>query len=207
MAIVRISGRRPTVEEMNGGATGDSGWTRSPRPALSAARSSALTATPARFPAGRFGARRRRRGVPGCRATSTLRRWRRGVAAGVGGGGYLKGSTRGTRSCARHRPGRPPPAPRSANQPCLRLRARFAEVRISTGTNEAVEVDGATMNRSLDKFALTESRSYSRRLVQNRRPSSRASGAAPRPWLAASPRRGFRHARARRLPQRPAGQG
>jgi uncharacterized repeat protein (TIGR01451 family) len=40
-------------------------------------------------------------------------------------------------------------------------------VHISTGTNEAVEVRGAKLNRSLDKFAVTESRSYPRRLVQN----------------------------------------
>src|SRR5262249_33947433 len=47
---------------------------------------------------------------------------------------------------------------------------RFAEVRVSTGTNEAVEVHGASINQKLDKFAMTENRSYARRLVQNQAP-------------------------------------
>ena len=44
---------------------------------------------------------------------------------------------------------------------------RFAEVRVSTGTNEAVEVQGPAIKQKLDKFAQAESRSFSRRLVQN----------------------------------------
>jgi uncharacterized repeat protein (TIGR01451 family) len=43
---------------------------------------------------------------------------------------------------------------------------RFAEVRISTGTNEAIEVHGPAINRATDKYAQAESRAYARRLVQ-----------------------------------------
>ena len=47
---------------------------------------------------------------------------------------------------------------------------RFAEVRVSTGTNEAIEVHNASLNRSIDKYAEADSRSHSRRLVQKQAP-------------------------------------
>jgi uncharacterized repeat protein (TIGR01451 family) len=47
---------------------------------------------------------------------------------------------------------------------------RFAEVRVSTGTNQTVEIHGPAINLKLDRFATAENRAYSKRLVQNQSP-------------------------------------
>src|SRR5271165_1345933 len=162
MAIVRIGGRRPTVEEINAGATGDFGLDAV---AAIGAVHCPFTSTDC---------------APVCGTLPPAGRpWLprdeylcdggdQGAPAGIGEGGNLKGIDPRD-AVMRFDVGlndRRAPRVLPTNRVCV-YAPRFAEVRIRTGTNEAVEVHGATLNRSLDKFALTESRSYSRRLVQN----------------------------------------
>jgi uncharacterized repeat protein (TIGR01451 family) len=169
MAIVRIGGRRPTAQEINAGATGDVALDAVA--AIGAVRCpfSGPEGEPCSLPCG-----------PVCGTPPPPgRRWLprdeylcdggdQGQPAGVGGDGNLKGIDPrdavmkfdvglADRTQARVLP---------TNRVCL-YAPRFAEVRISTGTNEAIEVHAPSLNRALDKSAQTESRSHSRRLVQN----------------------------------------
>jgi uncharacterized repeat protein (TIGR01451 family) len=172
MAIVRIGGRRPTLEEINAGATGDLGLD-----AVAAVGAihcpftstdgdacplpcSAVCGTPP--PPGRPWLPRDEYLCDG---------GDQGAPAGVGDSGNMKGiDPRDAVMRFDVGPGdRRQPRILPTNRVCV-YAPRFAEVRISTGTNEAIEVHGPTMNRSLDKFALAESRSHSRRLVQNQAP-------------------------------------
>ncbi|MGA7500953.1 MAG: DUF11 domain-containing protein, partial [Isosphaeraceae bacterium] len=169
MAIVRIGGRRPTLEEINAGATGDLGLDAVAAVGAVRCPFTSTDGEPCRLPCGPVC------GTPPPPGRPWLPRDEylcdggdQGEPAGVGEGGNIKGIDprdavmRFDVGLNDRRQLRVLPT----NRVCV-YAPRFAEVRISTGTNEAVEVHGATMNRSLDKFALTESRSHSRRLVQN----------------------------------------
>ena len=80
-----------------------------------------------------------------------------------------------------------PAAPHAADQRVCVYAPRFAEVRVSTGTNEAVEVTGRRFEQSLDKSRARRA-AYSRRLVQNQS-AELARKRSPRPgqWPAVSP--------------------
>ncbi|MBV8126881.1 MAG: DUF11 domain-containing protein [Planctomycetaceae bacterium] len=169
MAIVRIGRRRPTLDEINAGATGDLGLDAV---AAVGAVHCPFTSTdnePCQLPCGPVC------GTPPPPGRPWLPRDEylcdggdQGEPAGVGEGGNITGIDPRD-AVMRFDVGldnKRQPRVLPTNRVCV-YAPRFAEVRISTGTNEAVEVHGATMNRSLDKFALTESRSYSCRLVQN----------------------------------------
>src|SRR5271157_4829115 len=169
MAIVRIGGRRPTLEEINAGATGDLGLDAVAAVGAVHCPFTSTDCEPCQLPCG-----------PACGTLPPAGRpWLprdeylcdggdQGAPAGVGEGGNIKGIDPRD-AVMRFDVGlddRRQPRVLPTNRVCV-YAPRFAEVRISTGTNEAIEVHGATMNRSLDKFALTEGRSHSRRLVQN----------------------------------------
>ncbi len=168
IAIVRIGGRRPTVDEINAGATGDVGLDAVAAVGNVHCPFVSTDNEPCTLPCG-----------PVCGPPPPVKPWLprdeylcdggdQGEPAGIGEGGNIKGIDPrdavmrfdvglNDRQKTRFLP---------TNRVCV-YAPRFAEVRISTGTNEAVEVHGATLNRSLDKFALRESRAYPRPLVQN----------------------------------------
>jgi uncharacterized repeat protein (TIGR01451 family) len=172
MAIVRIGGRRPTFEELNAGATGDVGLDAVA--ASDGGRCPFVSAegTPCTMPCGPVC------GTPPPPGRPWLPRDEylcdggdQGSPAGVGGDGNLKGVDPrdalirfdiGLNDLRQHRV-------LPTNRVCV-YAPRFAEVRVSTGTNEAKEIHGPSINQSIDKFALAESRSYSKRLVQNQSP-------------------------------------
>ena len=172
MAIVRIGGRRPTVEEINAGATGDAGLDAVAAVGAVRCPFTIPSGDPCPLPCGPVC------GTPPPPGRPWLPRDEylcdggdEGQPAGVGGDGNLKGIDPrdavmrfdvGLADRSQHRV-------LPTNRVCV-YAPRFAEVRISTGTNQAIEVHGASLNRSLDKFALSESRSHSRRLVQNQAP-------------------------------------
>jgi uncharacterized repeat protein (TIGR01451 family) len=168
MAIVRIGGRRPSDEEIQAGETGDVG--------LDAVASIGRTRCPFSSPEGEPCSQPC---GPVCGSPPPPGRpWLprdeylcdggdQGAPAGIGGDGNLRGIDprdavmRFDIGLDDRRQGRVLPT----NRVCV-YAPRFAEVRISTGTNEAVEVHGPSLNRATDKYALAESRAYSRRLVQ-----------------------------------------
>ena len=172
MAIVRIGGRRPTTEEINAGATGDLGLDAVA--AVGAVRCPFISTDgdPCSLPCGPVC------GTPPPPGRPWLPRDEylcdggdQGAPAGVGGDGGLKGIDPrdavmkfdvglGDRRQPRVLP---------TNRVCV-YAPRFAEVQVSTGTNEAIEVHSASLNRTTDKSAQAESRSHSRRLVQNQAP-------------------------------------
>ena len=172
MAIVRIGGRRPTVEEIHAGATGDLGLD-----AVAAVGSDPLPVRQHRWrplPASlRTGLHR-----PAPPSRPMLPRDEylcdggdQGEPAGVGEGGNIKGIDPRD-AVIRFDIGlgdRVKPRVLPTNRVCV-YAPRFAEVRISTGTNQTIEVHGASLNRALDKYAVSEGRSYARRLVQNQSP-------------------------------------
>jgi len=187
MAIVRIGGRRPTVEEINAGATGDFGLDAVAAVGAVHCPFTSTDCEPCQLPCGPVCGTLPPAGRPWLPRDEYLcDGGDHGAPAGMGEGGNIKGIDPrdavmrfdvglGDRRAPRVLP---------TNRVCV-YAPRFAEVRISTGTNEAIEVHGATLNRSLDKFALTEGRSHSRRLVQNQsaeltRERSRAQGLAGR---------------------------
>jgi uncharacterized repeat protein (TIGR01451 family) len=172
MAIVRIGGRRPTPEELSAGATGDLGLDAAAAmrpghcPFVSTDGEPCQLPCDAACPAPPPPARPwLPRDEYLCDGGDT------GSPAGVGRDGYLNGID--PRDAVMkfdiglddRRQSRVLPT----NRVCV-YAPRFAEVRISTGTNEAVEVHGPAQNRRLEKFEATHSRAFSRRLVQNQAP-------------------------------------
>jgi uncharacterized repeat protein (TIGR01451 family) len=169
MAIVRIGGRRPTPEELQAGATGDV--------VLDSVASIGNIHCPFSNPGGEACS------LPCGPVCGTPpppgRPWLpkdeylcdggdQGTPAAVAGDGNLRGIDPrdavmqfdvGLDDLRRHRV-------LPTNRVCV-YAPRFAEVEISTGTNEAVEVHAPSLNRAIDKYALAESRSGSRRLVQH----------------------------------------
>jgi uncharacterized repeat protein (TIGR01451 family) len=172
MAIVRIGGRRPTVEEINAGATGDVGLDAVAALGSGHCPFTCSSGDPCPLPCGPVC------GTPPPPGRPWLPRDEylcdggdQGKPASVAGDGNLTGIDPrdavmkfdiGLADRTKHRV-------LPTNRVCV-YAPRFAEVKISTGTNQAVEVHGASLNRSLDKFAFAESRSHSRRLVQNQSP-------------------------------------
>jgi uncharacterized repeat protein (TIGR01451 family) len=172
MAIVRIGGRKPTEEEINAGATGDLGLDAL---AMVGAVHCPFTSTngdPCPLPCGPVC------GTPPPPGRPWLPRDEylcdggdQGTPAGVGGDGGLRGIDPcdavmkfdvglGDRLKPRVLP---------TNRVCV-YAPRFAEVQVRTGANEAIEVHAASLNRKAEKYAEADSRSYSRRLVQNQAP-------------------------------------
>lgn len=172
MAIVRIGGRRPSIEEINAGATGDIGLDSVA--AIGAVRCpfSSPAGDPCPLPCGPVC------GTPPPPGRPWLPRDEylcdggdQGLPAGVGGDGSLKGIDPrdavirfdiGLGDRIKHRV-------LPTNRVCV-YAPRFAEVHVSTGTNQAVEVHGASLNRTIDKFAQAEGRTRFGRMVQNQAP-------------------------------------
>ena len=210
MAIVRIGGRRPTLEEINAGATGDLGLDAVAAVGAVRCPFTSTDGEPCQLPCGPVC------GTPPPPGRPWLPRDEylcdggdQGEPAEVGEGGNIKGID--PRDAVMRfdvgRDDRRQPRVLPTNRVCV-YAPRFAEVRISTGTNEAVEVHGAKMNRCARQV-----RADGKPLLfppPGSEPGRRARARAePRPghgWPHL-PRRRFQHARARRLPQRPAGQG
>jgi uncharacterized repeat protein (TIGR01451 family) len=172
IAIVRIGGRRPTVEEINAGATGDCGLDAVVAAGVgrcpyigSAGEPCALPCSPACTPL-----------RPATRPVLPRDEYLcdggdQGTPAGVGDGGAITGIDPRD-AVMRFDVGlgdRRQPRILPTNRVCV-YAPRFAEVHISTGTNEAVEVHGAALGRTADRSVQAEGLSYSRRLVQNQSP-------------------------------------
>ena len=182
MAIVRIGGRRPTVEEINAGTTGDAGLDAVAAVGAVRCPFTIPSGDPCPLPCGPVC------GTPPPPGRPWLPRDEylcdggdEGQPAGVGGDGNLKGIDPrdavmrfdvGLADRSQHRV-------LPTNRVCV-YAPRFAEIRISTGTNQAIEVHSASLNRSLDKFALSESRSIPAAWSRTRRPSLPATGNEPR---------------------------
>ena len=208
MAIVRIGGRQPTAEEMNAGATGDLGLD-----AVAAVTGGTLPVRRHRrrpLPAAlRPGLRHAASAGPALAAPRRvpLRRRRPGTPADVGGDGGLAGHRPARRGHEVRRRPDDRAAPRPADEPGLRLRPRGSPRSGSApGPTRPSRSTTPSLNRSLDKYAEAESRSYSRRLVQNQaaelaRERRRAQDLDGRVFAGED----SEPARRRRLPQRPAG--
>jgi uncharacterized repeat protein (TIGR01451 family) len=169
MAIVRIGGRRPSIEELNGGAIGDTGLDAIANSGRMRCPFVGTEGTPCPLPCGPVC------GTPPPPGRPWLPRDEYlcdggdgGIPAQVGGDGSLQGIDprdavmRFDIGLDEFRKPRVLPT----NRVCV-YAPRFAEIRVSTGTNEAIEVHGPAINQKLDNVALAENRSYSRRLVQN----------------------------------------
>jgi uncharacterized repeat protein (TIGR01451 family) len=192
MAIVRIGGRHPTPEEVEGGPAGDLGldWvgrlgtgacpylrqdgTRCPLtsgPACTAPGSSASART----------------GLP--RDEFLCDGGDRGIPATVGPGGRL-GGIEPRDAVVRFDIGLTPrvqPRVLPTNVVCI-YAPRFAEVRVLTGTNATVDVQGPKVDLAVETPMLARNMEGSRRLVQNQAPElarnrSRASGFKGREWV------------------------
>src|SRR5262249_6639743 len=157
--IVRIGGRRPTIEEVNGGAAGDLGldWVTAtgagPCPFLNPdgrhcslpsgpACSSPPPPTPARLPSDEYLCDRGAHGIP----------------ATVGSDGRL-GGVEPRDAVVRFDIGlgdRVQPRILPTNIVCV-YAPRFAEVRVSTGPNETIEVRGPKTGVSLESSQLARS--------------------------------------------------
>ena len=169
MAIVRIGGRRPSIEELNGGATGDTGLDAIAAAGRMRCPFVSTDGNPCPLPCGPVC------GTPPPPGRPWLPRDEylcdggdQGLPASIGGDGNLHGVDPRD-AVMRFDIGledRRQPRVLPTNRVCV-YAPRFAEIRVSTGTNEAIEVHGAAINQKIDTFALAENRSYSRRLVQN----------------------------------------
>ncbi len=190
MAIVRIGGRRPTVEEVNGGSAGDLGldWI------------AGVGTGPCPF-ANQDGKRCTMPCGPVCTAPAPkvqtlLPRDEylcdggdRGIPVTVGSDGRL-GGIEPRDAIVRFDIGlgdRVKPRILPTNVVCV-YAPRFAEVRVSTGTNEAVDVQGPRSGIKIETPLLARNRAESRRLVQNQsaelsRNRARASGLKGREWI------------------------
>jgi uncharacterized repeat protein (TIGR01451 family) len=171
VAIVRIGGRRPTLDEIQAGATGDLALDRLAAP--SAGRCPfACGAVPCTLPSG-----------PACPPLEPGNRpmlprdeylcdgGDHGVKAGVGAGGALQGVDprdaviRFDVGIDRY----PDPKILPTNRVCI-YAPRFAEVKVSTGTIENVEIHGVNLNTLTQKPSQAEKTDDIRRLVQNQAP-------------------------------------
>lgn len=172
IAIVRIGGRRPTGEEVNAGATGDLGLDAAAVTGTTHCPFTGTDGVPCQLPCDTQCA------TPPPAARSWLPRDEylcdggdAGSPAGVGADGYLKGIDPRD-AVIRFDIGlddRKQPRILPTNRVCV-YAPRFAEVRVSTGTNEAVEIHGTAIKQKLDRFDVAEGRAFSRRLVQNQAP-------------------------------------
>ncbi|QEH32782.1 hypothetical protein OJF2_12630 [Aquisphaera giovannonii] len=168
MAIVRVGGRRPSVEEIQAGATGDVGLDAIAAVGSTRCPFSSPEGDPCQLPCGPVC------GTPPPPGRPWLPRDEylcdggdAGAPAGVGGEGSLQGIDPrdavmkfdiglGDRTKHRILP---------TNRVCL-YAPRFAEVQVSTGTNEAIEVHGANYNRTVEVASRADGRSHANRLVQ-----------------------------------------
>ncbi len=172
IAIVRIGGRRPTVEEINAGATGDCGLDAVVANGVGWCPYIGTTGEPCEQPCGPVCAPL----PPGTRPVLPRDEYLcdggdQGEPAGAGGGGAITGIDPRD-AVMRFDVGlgdRRQPRILPTNRVCV-YAPRFAEVHISTGTNEAVEVHGAALGRTTDKSVQAQGLSYARRLVQNQSP-------------------------------------
>ena len=210
MAIVRIGGRRPTLEEIKAGATGDLGLDAVAAVGAVHCPFTSTDGEPCQLPCGPVC------GTPPPPGRPWLPRDEylcdggdQGEPAGVGEGGNIKGIDPRD-AVMRFDIGLndKPAAPRSANQPCLRLRPP-----VRRGPHQHGHERGGRGARSDDEPLARQVRADGKPLSfppPGSEPGRRARARAePRPghgWPHLR-RRGFQHARARRLPQRPAGQG
>jgi uncharacterized repeat protein (TIGR01451 family) len=190
MAIVRIGGRRPTIEEVNAGATGDIGmdWaagigtgpcpfirqdgTRCPMPSGPKCTAPAAPSQPP-LPRDEFLCDGGDRGIP----------------VTIGSDGRL-GGVEPRDAVVRFDIGlgdRITPRILPTNVVCV-YAPRFAEVRVTTGTNETVDVQGPRSGTSIETPLLARNLAESRRVVQNQSPElarnrARASGMKGRNWI------------------------
>ncbi len=172
MAIVRIGGRRPTVEEVNGGSAGDLGldWVGAigtgPCPFLR------QDGTRCPMPCG-----------PVCTAPAPPTRpllprdeylcdgGDRGIPVTVGPDGRL-GGVEPRDAVVRFDIGRGElvkPRVLPTNVVCI-YAPRFAEVRVTTGTNATIDIQGPKVNHAIETPLLARNQAESRRLVQNQSP-------------------------------------
>jgi uncharacterized repeat protein (TIGR01451 family) len=172
MAIVRIGGRRPTVDEIQAGETGDTGLDAVASIGRGRCPFSSPEGAPCSQPIGPVCGSPPPPGRPWLPRDEYLcDGGDQGDPAGVAGDGNLRGIDprdavmRFDIGLDDRRQARVLPT----NRVCV-YAPRFAEVRVSLATNEAVEVHGAALNRKLDKFAQADSRAYARRLVQKQAP-------------------------------------
>ncbi len=190
MAIVRIGGRRPTLEEVDGGSAGDLGldWvggigtgpcpylrqdgTRCPMPCgpvCTAPAPAAQTALP--------------------RDEYLCDGGDRGIRATVGPNGLL-GGIEPRDAVVRFDIGlgeRVQPRVLPTNVVCL-YAPRFAEVRVTTGTNATIDVQGPRVGHVVETPLLARNEAGARRIAQNQsaelaRNRSRASGLKSREWI------------------------
>jgi uncharacterized repeat protein (TIGR01451 family) len=182
MAIVRIGGRRPTIEEVEGGP-GDLGLDyaatlgSSPCPFLlqDGSRCPMVAGPPCTAPS------------PSAKALLPRDEFLcdggdRGVPMAVGPDGRL-GGVDPRDAAVRFDIGLGPlvqPRALPTNVVCI-YAPRFAEVRVTTGANEAIDVRHLSTNVRLESPEMTRARAESRKLVQNQSPElarnrSRASG-------------------------------
>jgi uncharacterized repeat protein (TIGR01451 family) len=190
MAIVRIGGRRPTVEEINGGPAGDLGldWVNrigtGPCPYLrqDGSRCPLPCGPVCTAPVSPV-----RTGLP--RDEYLCDGGDRGIPVTVGSDGRL-GGVEPRDAVVRFDIGlgeRVQPRILPTNVVCL-YAPRFAEVRVLTGANATVDVQGPKVDLAIETPLLARNKEGSRRLVQNQSPElarnrSRASGFKGREWV------------------------
>lgn len=168
VAVVRIGGRRPTLDEIQAGATGDVALDHLAAP--SAGRCPFTCGpTPCPLPSG-----------PACPPLEPGTRpllprdeylcdgGDHGAKAGAGVGGAIRGIDPRD-AVVRFDVGiesYPDPKILPTNRVCI-YAPRFAEVRVSTGTIENVEIHGVTLNTLTQRPVQAEKTDDIRRLVQN----------------------------------------
>lgn len=171
VAIVRLGGRRPTIEEINAGDAGDLGLDRIL--AVSGGRCPYTCGNdPCQLPSD-----------PACPPLEPGQRpllprdeylcdgGDRGTKAGVGPGGAIRGID--PRDAVIRfdvgMDGYNDPKILPTNRVCI-YAPRFAEIRVSTGTIENVEIHGLNLNTLTQRVAQAEKTDDIRRLVQNQAP-------------------------------------
>ncbi len=190
MAIVRIGGRRPTIEEINAGATGDIGLDRV----------AGIGAGPCPF-LRQDGSRCPMPCGPTCTAPAPPSQpllprdeflcdgGDRGIPVTIGSDGRL-GGIEPRDAVVRFDIGlgeRVTPRILPTNVVCI-YAPRFAEVRVTTGANANVDVQGPLSSTSIETPLLARNLAEARRLVQNQSPElarnrARASGLKGREWI------------------------
>ncbi len=183
MAIVRIGGRRPTIEEINAGATGDIGLDRVAGMGTGPCPYIRQDGTRCPMPCG-----------PTCTAPAPPSQpllprdeflcdgGDRGIPVTVGSDGRL-GGVEPRDAVVRFDIGlgdRVKPRILPTNVVCI-YAPRFAEVHVTTGTNETVDVQGPRSGTSIETPLLARNQTEARRVVQNQSPElarnrARASG-------------------------------
>ena len=206
VAIVRMGGRRPT-DRGNPGRSRRRHRARLgrehrvgalPVPVLRAAHA-------ARCRAGRSARRRRRRPGPSLPRDEYLcDGGDRGTPAAPGGNGRV-GGVDPRDAVVRFDigvKGATQPRVLPTNVVCI-YAPRFAEVRVSTGTNQNVDIQTTKTDKTIAKFSQAERRWPTReRLVQNQAPSWPRAGRGPRAKGAAAGRRRIEQPRAQRPTRR-----